>query len=418
MSRRRMGTARRAGVALVAALALGAAGGCGGTSTEGTTPGTAPAVLGPVKPATGTPIKVGLVSDGKAGAADASGELAGAKAAVDYANERLGGLNGHTIELVTCETGGTPTGGTNCGTQMVRDQVAAVLVSRSGQSGTIFAAINGSAVPYVGYVAIDPELFVKPGAFLLTNPVASVGAGIVLAKDKGNRHAAIVLPDVPAASGIGAITDPVYGKAQIELSTIPVALQTPDVTPQIQQAVGSGVDQFQIAGTDELITGSVKALKQMAFPGTIIVASETVGPMLADQVPDGTNGVYNLTNTTNDPADPDVQRFGAVIDTYASGTSKTDNYVVSAYALTLGFVRALTGATSAVDAGSVMTAMAAMPQPVDLPMGGGITFQCGSAPVSFAANICTGQTLQSTLDDQGRGTDYQVVDVSAYTKLT
>jgi hypothetical protein len=407
-----------AAVLLIVALA-GCSGGSGGGGGDGGAGSAADRarLLGPDKKATGSPVKVGVVSDGKADGADSSAGPAATQAVVDYANEHLGGINGHVIELDLCVTGGVPSGGTNCGAQMVRDRVAAVLVAQSGQSATIFAALEGSGISYVSWVAIDPALFVSPGAFVLTNPIASVGAGIALAKEKGNHHAAIVFPDVPAASGLGAITDPVYAKANIQLSTVPIGISTPDVTPQIQQALGSGVDQFQIAGTDELITATVKALGQLDFKGTTIVASDTVGPMLAEQVPGGPAGTYELTNTTRDPSDPDVQLFGAVMDTYASGTPK-DDFAVTSYGLALGFVRALAGATAAVDAPTVMTALSNMPAPVALPMGGGITIQCGSKPVSFAPSICTGQTLQSTLDEQGRATDSKVVDVSAYTKLT
>ena len=69
----------------------------------------------------------------------------------------------------------------------------------------------------------------------------------------------------------------------------------------------------------------------------------------------------------------------------------------------LGFVRALTGSTNAVDAASITTALGSMPQPVDLPLGGGITFQCGAKPVSFAPSICSADVLAGTLDAKGEG---------------
>ena len=52
-----------------------------------------------------------------------------------------------------------------------------------------------------------------------------------------------------------------------------------------------------------------------------------------------------------------------------------------------------------------------MPEPIDLPLGAGLTFQCGSEPVAFAPNICTKDLLQYVYDAEGQGTDYQLLEI-------
>ena len=84
----------------------------------------------------------------------------------------------------------------------------------------------------------------------------------------------------------------------------------------------------------------------------------------------------------------------------------------NAFATPLGFLRALTGATDAVDAPTIMEALNAMPE-TELPLGAGITFQCGTHPMATYPNICSGDVLQWTFDDEGKGQDYALIEVPA-----
>ena len=95
--------------------------------------GDSAAVFGAPNEATGTPITIGVVTDGLSNNPDSAPLQATVNATVDYANDYLGGINGHVIEVEDCLTEGTPTGATLCGAQMVRDGVAAVLVPVSIQ---------------------------------------------------------------------------------------------------------------------------------------------------------------------------------------------------------------------------------------------------------------------------------------------
>ena len=103
--------------------------------------------LGTKKAATGATVTIGLVSDGKSDAIDNTPEIKAAQAAVKYANAYLGGLAGHKIALNVCETHQTPSGATDCGTNMVQANVPVVLTPVSGQSGSIYTAYQGVGYP-------------------------------------------------------------------------------------------------------------------------------------------------------------------------------------------------------------------------------------------------------------------------------
>ena len=405
-------TRRNRGIAVasVALLALGAAS-CSSSSTSSSSDTTGPSaesLLGTPNKATGTPIKIGLVSDGKTDAIDNTQSVAASKAVFDYANDYLGGINGHPIEVVTCETKQTPSGATSCGVQMLNDKVAAVLVGASGQDTAVYTALDGE-IPYFTSTTASGGILGGAGAYVLTSPLSSIGAGVPIAQDAGVSKAGFIVIDVPAATGpITAIATPVYQDGNVELSMIPVSPEVADMTPQVQAGISQGLGQFSITGTAQFVATAIKALKQAAFDGPIIAGVSNPDPALAESIPGGYEGVTNISSATEDPADPDVQLMNAIIEKYAPGNNM-DISGTNGYLVAMGFVLALEGATAAVDAPTVMTALSSMPSPVKQPLGAGITFQCGSKPVALTPNACTSQVLKSTLDAAGKGSDFQVV---------
>ncbi len=415
----------RVGLVLFVAATLVAAFGCSSkddnsANANGSGGSSSPnpaAVLGTPNKATGTPIKIGMVTDGNADGIDGTPQRDSAKAAAQYANDYLGGINGHVIDLDGCETNSTPSGGTTCGVQMINDKVAAVLTGVSGEATTLFDALKGAAIPYFSIVATDQNILLGQDAFIATNPIGGIGAGVPIAQQNGVKKAGIIVIDVPEASGpINQIAKPFYSKAGIGLDVITISPQVADMTPQIQQGIANGDTQFMVLGTEEFTASAIKALKQLTFQGTTIVAGFSVDPSLVESVPGGFAGVINIGSATDDPNDKDFQIYNAVMDTYSKGTSKS-NIATTGFQSVISFVRALSGVTTAVDAPSISSALSAMPAPVPLAMGGGVTFQCGTKPVSYAPNICTTQILESTLDEQGKGQNYKVVDVAQFIQL-
>ncbi len=387
------------------------------SSTGSTAPPANNAILGTPNKATGTPIKIGVVDDGNTPTIDDSQMLTTARAVAQYANDYLGGLNGHQIQIDGCSTENTPSGGTTCGVQMIHDKVAAVLDTGIGQAAAFYSAISGSGIPYIAETSAIADVLTKPGSFVFTNPIGSIAAPAAIAQAHSVTRAAFVIIDVPAATGpIEAIAKPIFQNAGVKLDVVPIPPSVADMTPQIEQALSQGDKLFTVIGTDPFDVTAIKALKQLGFTGPIVASIGNPTPQMVASLPGGFAGILSLSSATSDPNDKDVQLYNAIVAKYASGMTKNVSSK-SAYQLTLGFIRALTGVTSAVDASSIMAAMSAMPKPVPLPLGGGIQVQCGAKPVPLAPNICTSGVLQSTLNTDGVGQDYKVIDTSQLTKL-
>jgi branched-chain amino acid transport system substrate-binding protein len=409
----------RVGLAAFAAVVALVAAGCSSTETPtstapiATSKDDAAALLGPMKQATGTPIKIGLVDDGKTTGIDHGPLVAAFNASVQYVNEHLGGINGHPLEVDECSTNNTPSDATACAIKMVNDKVATVMVPVSAQDLNVYNAMKDSGIPYVTYAAGAQEVIVGQNVSLFVNPLATLAAPVKLAKDNGVKKAAIVIVDVPAAVGpLKAIAQPIYEKAGIDLNIVPISPQTADLTPAIQQAISAGAEQFSVIGTDEFNASGIKALKQLGFDGKIVMVTAP-SQYIVDNVPGGLEGVVYITSATSDPTDPDVKLLNAVLDTYLP--PGTERYAQSSwsFALVLGLYRALNGNASAVDAPTFLAALNSM-QKQPLPLGAGLQFQCGAHVVKLIANVCTDNALSTTLDAQGNGQGYQKLDVSSY----
>ena len=174
---------------------------------------------------------------------------------------------------------------------------------------------------------------------------------------------------MPAATGpITQIATPIYKNLGMDLQIIPISPSVADMTPQIQEAISGGADLFTITGTDEFIVSSVLALGQLGFEGDIML--QVVSSAVSEPLGDAMDGILGNGSSTDDPNDPDVMLYEAVVEKYMEGVDDVGTSK-SGFGVALSFVRALAGATDAVDAASITAALSAMPAPADLPLGGG-----------------------------------------------
>ena len=365
--------------------------------------------LGEPNEATGTPITIGFVTDGEAASIGSDEDrVKTVEATVQYVNEYLGGLNGHPLEIKHCSTEATPAGATQCAVELASEGVAVALVPASSQDGAIFEGLTGSGIPYFTYVSATGPIILSPGSFVMSNSISTIAVPGITAQAQGIDKVGFIIIDVPAAVGpITAIAQPIYASLGVELQIIPIAPSVADMTPQLQEAIGGGAGLFAVTGTDDFLINGVNGLRQLGFEGPITTGAPTEDVLAA------LNSVENLIGggtQTDDPSDPDVALMNTILETYTD--LDPEDADPNGFASVLGFVRALTGATDAVDAATVSAALSSMPE-TDMPLGGGITFQCGTAPVNFAPAICSLDVLQWTYDDDGNQTDVKVVKVPA-----
>ena len=126
---------------------------CGDDSDDasgGDAPAADTSVLGESNPATGSVVKVGLynVEGGSRVSLPQIGDAA--VAAVDYANEYLGGLAGHEIEVVRCADKADGASAAACANTFVQEGVVAVVTGQPAVTDQLVPVIQGAGIPYVG----------------------------------------------------------------------------------------------------------------------------------------------------------------------------------------------------------------------------------------------------------------------------
>lgn len=424
-------TTRRAAAALLAMTLVVAAcsddeDGDGTATTEAdgggdtaTTEAAAPDVLGEPNPATGEPVRVGLITEGGSEAIGSQSDLTeqGADIAVQYANEFLGGIGGRPIELFVCGNQATPAGGQDCANQMVEQDVVAVTLPFTGFGAAQAPIITGAGIAYVTGSGNSAEELTAPNAFALTGGYpGTLGAFAAHAQQEGFTNFAMITIDVPSATQAAeAIGGLVFGNAGVEYQVITAAPGTPDLTPQVQSAIDAGADAIGVTGDVTFCTSFLQAYQTLGLD----IAKYVIGPCVDQTVIESLGDVLEgsfLASITSDEGD-DSEIYAAILDRYAGDEDIDPSPIVSAgvsagVGAVLDLVRAMEGLTGEVTAATVLAQMDAASD-VPLFLGGGTTFTCDGTAIPLLANVCSAGFQMGTLTAEGTVEDLEPVDASA-----
>jgi branched-chain amino acid transport system substrate-binding protein len=393
------------------------------SSSSSTTTGgpAANSVLGTPKAATGTPVKIGFITEGKQQAIDNSSELPAAQAAAKYANAYLGGIGGHPIELDICDDKQTPSGTTDCDNQMITDKVPIVLNNVTGNGDPLIKNIAAAGIPLMAYQSSVASIITSPDAYVLTNGTGAVFAGPAkIAQNQGAKRGAVFVIDVPAASGpVKQLYPTIWKNAGIpSIDVVPIAPGTADMTPQVQAELGKSPDLVQVLGDVTFCSSALKALKTLAYPKTIVVIAQCITSTSAEGIPGGYAGMKETTVYSTDPSDAENKLYKAAMAQYSAGTDPYANGVTSGgWAVTLGLVRGLATLTGDVTTANVKSTLAAMPQ-TPLPLAPNIMFQCTGKQIAITPAVCSTGALEATLNQQGQPVGgFTALDTTALLKL-
>jgi branched-chain amino acid transport system substrate-binding protein len=372
--------------------------------------------LGAKNPATGTPVKVGFIGDGQSSAIDNRDEIAAAKAGVKYANTYLGGLGGHKIDLITCETRQDPAVAADCGNQMVEEGVVAVLAGVSGQSLSFYEPVHAADIPFFEHTAGDQDILLdKESSFALTNPLAGpVGHPASVVKEEGFDQAAAIVIDVPTATGIfNALGKTIFKNQGATLDVVAVPPGTADMTPQIQAELENDPDLIHIVGDGSFCLSAFQALNDLAYDGVVTAISNCLTEEVIDSLPKGALKGVRLSAfiPVGDKTDATWKLYLDAMKKYAPDADPNSATTAGGFAVTVAFAQAMAGATGDITPASVITTLKAMP-PGDLPVGGGITYQCNGQQSSIVPAVCSVAALESTLTASGKAKGWTVFDPS------
>jgi branched-chain amino acid transport system substrate-binding protein len=227
---------------------------------------------------TGKPIVIGVQSLDTGSVAYPQNTY-GAKAAEDYINNEMGGINGRPIKLKICSGDGTPETGVKCANDFVAANTPVVFDAYDGTSmGAMTPILKSASIPIVGTLAGQgvAESAEYGTAFYFSGPLETSALGMVTVLNKlGQKTASLAVTDAPSSHGyVDDLVKPLGSKLDVDVSA--VYAKVDNLNFQVLAATEMS-DKPDVAGVIALpedgCTGLVSALRQGGFDGTIFAGS-------------------------------------------------------------------------------------------------------------------------------------------------
>ena len=373
-------------------------------------------VLGTKDQAKGTPVKIGVISNGKTPTIDNSDEEAVADATVQWLNEYRGGIGGRPIELTVCNDGNEPGKATDCANAMIREGVVAVVIGQNGVAESSWRPLHDAGIPVFNYASGNTSMASDTAStFMVANPRASLFAlpAGVAKKAKAKKVSAVII-DVPAATSFYKEQAPTLFEQQgLDFELIPVPAGTADMTPQMQRLVtGNPKGVAFVVGNDAFCIAAFNGLRTAGFKGKTATIVQCITDATRTAVPgDFLKGMQiSSFAPITDPKDPTIKQYNAVLDKYAANDVDRSNTIGVAMFNTMGgFGAALEGIKADVTPASVISTIKSM-EWSEVPGTGGLHFRCNGKADPSQPAVCSNATNAATLDAAGRAVSYTPVN--------
>jgi branched-chain amino acid transport system substrate-binding protein len=373
----------------------------------------ADAVLGAVNPAKGDPVLVGLISSGKTTGIDNQIEVDVANATVKWWNDRQGGIGGRPVKLVVCTDQADPGKAGDCANQLIQQNVVAAMIGSSAVVLNEWQPLNDAHIP-VFTLGGSSKLYQDPtSTFSVGSPTAGiVDVAVQAAKDANKTRITAMVIDVPAATDIYKTAGPlIKAKYGIDLTMVPIAIGTPDMTPQAQRIVSGGDPGIvNVLGNDTFCIAAFNGLRAVGYKGPITTASVCISAATLKAVPaDYLKGMQlSYTGPVGDNSNPSTILYDTVMKTYETtpiDLSRTTGISMFIIANALEF--GVQGISGAVTPATITAAMKGMPWKL-LPGAGGLHFRCNGKADPANPAVCVPGVLISSLDATGNPTTFRL----------
>ncbi len=348
------------------------------------------------------PITVGFLNP-SAGPLAQPGTDTGAKAAVAYINGEFGGINGHPLQVETCETDGTPEKAQSCANTFVEKKVVAVMDGYNLSSSATLPALTAAQIPLVGMIPFDSVTGAKAeNRVFFAAPQASFLVGALQAfKADGKDSVTLALVDTPSSHQTIDNLLPVLAKTLgINAKGIYFSPTNPNFT-----AVASTIAQdnpdvggLVAAPSEAVCTALVKALRQLQYKGNVFTAACTDYIKGAPaQAAGGMSYSSNWLPAAARYAPAEVQNDLKLAERHISAVSggTANYYAYGEFSLFVNFAKAMSTASEADLTGpGVLKTLKALK---DFPSFLGPNITCGSA----TSPNCTTQLLLFVVQADG-----------------
>jgi len=296
-------------------------GGCpGGAPVVSCAPkGTMLAPLMPERPrrATGTPISIGTINQ-DTGAAGAFPELTTAdRTAIDFINTELGGVDGHPIELVACNTQFSPDLSQACAQEMVARNVLAV-VGGIDIWGTGITTLENNGIPYIGGIPVSFEAARSKVSFQFSGGIwgAVLGEGQYALRKHHARRIAIIAADFGPITDAAELGKRALERRGVKVTLISVSPINADMVQALNAAAQSDPDAIVALTADSGCKPTMLTAQQLGLKVPLFYTGACAAPKIVDSVNGAADGaIFNL-EAELDTSNPDNVLYSLIAATY------------------------------------------------------------------------------------------------------
>ena len=374
-----------------------------GTSGSSASSGSQSDVLGPVQQASGQPIKIGMIVDGKGPQTDNQVEIDAANATVKFLNEHRGGFAGRPIQLDVCDAQLDPAKTTDCANQMVQANVPAVLMGTHSNQLQSWQVLHQAGIPMMWGATNEPSILKDTQtSFVMANAEAAlVDLPIAVAKEHNLHKVTVILVDVPAARSSYEPVPQAFKEAGIEVQVVPVPIGTADMTAPLQSLTGVSDSVAHIVGFDAFCIAAFNAFQALNFTGPISGNNLCV----TDATRTAISGSYlkGISLVSGVPAgveDSTTELYRAVVAKYAPSIDAKQTAGATSFMVLSGMEAVVDTITGDITPGSIINALKSM-KSMELPGSGGLHFRCNGKAVADSPALCVRGALKTVLDDKG-----------------
>lgn len=305
--------------------------GCSGSSTptsSDSSSGSGSDVFGTPNAAKGDPVVFGVLNL-ESGPVTFPEALLAEQAAVSYVNAYKGGIGGHPIKLITCQTDGTPATSQRCANQILDQKPVAILgAADTGAPGAIPVWEN-AGLAYLGGVPFTPVEQNSKNAVIFSSvsTADNAAASLYAAKTLGAKSAAVIYTsDTQGTSVAENVIIPTMNGAGIsKVTKISIPPTASDVSAAVATALGASPDVIYI-NAPAACPNILNSLKQLGNTAKILGIDPCTSPAAIAGANGGAEGLYFAAPVLDPGAGtPETKLYVAAMKKYAPANAALDS---------------------------------------------------------------------------------------------
>jgi len=221
----------------------------------------------------------------------------GTKAAADSINAD-GGVNGITIEVISCDSASDPNKSAECARDAVDEGVVAVIGSFDplGAQNSI-EVLESAGIPWLSAVPISQVEYTSEIAFPTTAGASAAQFGLVGAAQELDCTAVGTWGDRSSDPTTQDALNGAIEAAGMKLSYADIPLTTADVTPAVQQVLEDDPDCLAYGAANTIAAQVFTAAKRAGSDAQFISAYQTILPPLVTSLGDVVEGMVAVSDT-------------------------------------------------------------------------------------------------------------------------